>query len=115
MRRFTAVLMVLIPLGVLATPERASAQRWAQAPNISGVWYMHGDPYLPCEIIQHGPDRSRATFVNENGSSALGSVRGDQVWIPEWSDGRSQGLLGVIRGERIIWPNGTFWSRRPLQ
>lgn len=113
MRRFTALLAIAIPFGVLATTDPAPAQPLPPAPHISGVWYMHCDPNLPCEIIQHGSGH-RATFVNEHGSSAWGSVRGDQVWIPAWSDGRSQGLVGVIRGDRIIWPNGTFWSRRPF-
>ncbi len=79
-------------------------------PNISGTWYMNGDPYLPCQIIQWRRDGS-AEFVNERGSRTWGTVNGDRVWIPEWSDGRSRGLWGTIRGDRIVWPNGTFWSR----
>jgi hypothetical protein len=82
----------------------------ARVPYIGGNWYMNGDWNAPCEIIQERRD-GRAEFVNENGSHARGTVRGDRVWIPEWNDGRQQGLVGVIRGDRIVWPNGTFWSR----
>jgi hypothetical protein len=98
---------------LLSAAATAQAQRWSpppvRAPNISGVWYMNGDPYKDCEIRQ-GPD-GRAVFTNENGDSARGTVRGDQVWIPDWMDGRRQGLRGVIRGDRIVWPDGAFWSR----
>jgi hypothetical protein len=80
------------------------------APNIHGVWYMHGDPYLPCEIVQIRRD-GRALFTNEHGSSAWGTVDDYYVWIPGWSDGRRMGLVGRIRGDRIIWPNGSFWAR----
>jgi len=79
-------------------------------PNISGTWYMNGNPCAPCQIIQWRKDGS-ADFVNEHGSRACGTVSGDHVWIPAWSDGRSRGLLGCIRGDRIVWPNGTFWCR----
>jgi hypothetical protein len=79
-------------------------------PNISGTWFMNGNPYAPCQIIQVRMEGS-ADFVNEHGSRTCGTVNGDHVWIPEWSDGTSRGLSGWIRGDRIIWPNGTFWSR----
>ena len=111
--------LLWMPLGLvllLLAADTARAQRrplpsWPRsAPNISGVWYMNGDPSLPCEIRQRGDGRE-AVFINENGSSARGDVRADHVWIPEWTDGKSEGLLGRIRGTRIVWPNGTYWSR----
>ena len=79
-------------------------------PNLNGTWFLNGDTRKPCEIIQYLPGR-RAEFTNENGSTAWGTIRGDSVWIPDWSDGVSQGLMGRVRGNRIIWPNGSYWSR----
>jgi hypothetical protein len=79
-------------------------------PDLNGTWYMNGDEDSPCEIIQPRPD-GRAVFINENGSRARGFVRRDHVWIPKWTDGRRRGLRGRIRGDRIVWPNGTYWSR----
>ncbi len=81
-----------------------------RVPDLDGTWYMNGDPNKPCEIIQQGSGR-RAEFINEHDSSAWGTIRGDRVWIPDWSDGYSQGLEGRIRGNRIVWPDGNFWSR----
>jgi hypothetical protein len=115
----------IIPIALLAlafaVPGFAQAQRywpWGDrpprerrlVPRIGGTWYMNGDDDAPCQIIQRGSGR-HALFINENGSRARGTVRGGRVFIPDWSDGESQGLVGRIRGNRIIWPNGTFWSR----
>lgn len=79
-------------------------------PYIGGTWYMAGDRYLPCQIVQKGVD-GRALFINERGDSAWGTVQGDTVLVPDWSDGRSPGLSGRIQGNQIIWGNGSFWIR----
>ena len=72
---------------------------------------MNGDPNQPCQIFQRAPG-DRALFINENGSRAWGNLSAGRVYIPDWSDGRgSFGLIGTLAGDRIIWPNGTFWSR----
>jgi hypothetical protein len=78
--------------------------------DLNGTWSLNGNPAAPCRITQEWPDR-RVLFTNEHGSSAWGTIRGDRVWIPDWSDGVSQGLEGRIRRDRIAWPNGSFWSR----
>jgi hypothetical protein len=72
---------------------------------------MNGNEDAPTQIVQPRRD-GRALFINENGSRAWGTVRGDRVWIPDWTDGRgSDGLEGRIRGDRIVWPDGSYWSR----
>ena len=85
----------------------------AQVPDLEGIWYHSGDPGKPARIVQRRLD-GRALFINENGSQAWGSVGGSMVYIPDWSDGFQQGLVGTIRGDRIIWPDGNFWSRTPF-
>jgi hypothetical protein len=72
---------------------------------------MSGDPNKPAEIQQRA--NGYALFINEHGSQAWGSIDRGTVWIPEWSSEGSQGLFGVVRGDRIVWPNGSFWSRNP--
>jgi len=80
-------------------------------PSLDGVWYLSGDPNKVCEIHQR-PGDPRALFINENGSQADGSIRGNRIWIPEWNNGRGQ--AGVVQGDRIVFPDGNFWSREPL-
>ena len=105
------ILMTLVCMGGVVH-VRAEAQPPVQnTPFIHGRWFMNGDPNKPCEIRQ---DRNRALFINENGSRARGTVRGSYVLIPDWSDGQgSDGLIGRVRGNRIVWPNGSFWARLP--
>jgi hypothetical protein len=101
----------------LATPAPAQfgirpVPRPPAVPDLRGTWFLNGDRNKPCQIVQYLPGR-RAEFTNENGSTAWGTIRGDRVFIPDWSDGISNGLEGRVRGDRIVWPNGTFWARRP--
>jgi hypothetical protein len=111
MKRFLMIVpgLLLVVAAVRAQPPYGPEWR-GRAPNLNGTWYMGGDGDLPCFIQQrpHAP----ALFTNENGDSAWGDVRGDRVWIPDWSPGDGVlGLEGRVRGDRIFWPDGHFWSR----
>ncbi len=104
-------LLLLLVFGVIGEAQ------WRPFPppppptaNLSGIWYLNGNPEAQCQIIQREP--GRALFINEHGSQAWGSIRGDDIWIPDWSNGVSDGLRGRIRGNRIFWVGGgSFWSR----
>jgi hypothetical protein len=108
----------ILPLGLLmlvfAVPAEAQLpidRGWDRVPYLNGAWFGNGDERVPCVIIQRAPD-GRALFINDQGSQAWGVIQGDRVWIPDWTDGMgSRGLVGRIWGDRIIWPNGSFWSR----
>lgn len=112
MKRTATLALVLL---MFAAPLHA--QRWQPPgrgqpglPSLAGVWYPNGNPDRPCQIVQPRPD-GRALFINDQGSQAWAFVAPDHVWIPDWTDGVQQGLYGRIQGDRIIWPNGTYWSR----
>jgi hypothetical protein len=106
MKRF----MVIAALVVVLVPAWTPAQPPGRVPDLDGPWYMNGDPDKPTSIEQRGED---ATFTNEKGERARGTIERDRVWIPEWTDGKRRGLEGSVRRDRIVWPNGTYWSRRP--
>jgi len=110
---FTAASVVLLACSIPARAQWGYDAESDLVPSIGGVWYLNGNGGAPCRIIQPRPD-GRALFVNEHGSRARGEIRGDQVWIPDWSTGSpwDEGLSGRIRGDRIVWPDGSFWSRR---
>ncbi len=122
------ILALALPLLTLFAPAQAQAQyrRWdhdryyypppaqlaqRRVPDLSGAWYMRGDPDQPCEVRQRWPER-RALFINERGESAWGTINGDRIWVPDWIgyDNR-QGLEGTFEGDRITWRNGSFWTR----
>jgi hypothetical protein len=84
-------------------------------PDLAGTWLNKGDPNQPCEIRQR-PGDDRALFVNEKGSEAPGFIRPDRVVVPTWGEDE-QGLVGFLRGNRIVRPEGGFWTRaraRPM-
>lgn len=107
-KHLTAVTLFL----VLATQAdaRQPGGIWGNLPDLSGTWFNGGNSNQPCEIIQRRPD-GRAQFVNEKGSMAWAQINRDHVFIPDWNEGRGQ--RGVLRGDRIVWPNGSYWSRVP--
>ena len=78
-------------------------------PNLDGVWFLTGNPLAVCQIRQR-PFSTHLMFINEHGSRAPGTIIGNQVWIPTWGEG-GRGLMGRIEGDRIVWPDGNFWSR----
>ena len=111
------VTLCLVPAPVAAQYHGWPFAPWMAAPRIAspylmGTWYLNGDPTKPAQISQQRPN-GRTLFTNENGTSAWGTVQGDHIWIPSWSDGRRLGLEGILQNDRIVWPNGTFWSRMP--
>jgi hypothetical protein len=113
----TALTLTLPTLLLLTFVVPSNAQPWIgnqpryRIPNLNGIWYMNDDENLPCRIVQRRPD-GRAEFINEHGQRAGGMIYRDRVFIPAWNDGEgSDGLEGRIRGDMIIWPNGTYWSR----
>ena len=103
--------LLLLMFAAPATPQRFNYGAFPGGiPNLNGAWYMNDDGDLPCRIIQIRPDR--ADFINEHGQRARGIVTRNRVFIPAWNDGEgSDGLEGRIRGDLIIWPNGSYWSR----
>jgi hypothetical protein len=70
---------------------------------------LKGNLDSPCKIELRGR-AGRVLFTNEKGSRAWGRVRGKWVVIPDWGE-EGRPLKGRIRGNRIIWPGDSFWSR----
>jgi len=128
------LIALALPLLTLVAPTQAQAQyrRWVpdryppppvqvapwdrgavrgRVPDLSGTWYMNGDPNQPCEVRQRWPE-PRALFINERGESAWGTIDGDRIWVPDWVGyNNRRGLEGSFRGDSIVWYNGSSWTR----
>ncbi len=110
MKRMLMIVPTLLLLAVPASAQWIYPDRRDAGPDLSGTWYMNGNATLPCSIEQR--PSGRVLFTNEKGSAAWGRVFGNHVSIPDWSPGDGiQGLQGTIRGDRIVWPDGDYWSR----
>jgi hypothetical protein len=101
--------------GVLsARPIRSYPPPPAPIPlGIEGRWFMSGDPIKPC-FIEAVPGRGGPVLIltNEKGEQSRGRLLlgGRRVIADDWEPD-SGGLVGDIRGTRIVWHNGTDWIR----
>ncbi len=81
--------------------ERWGYRRDARG-HLVGRWYIDGQP---CEIVT---TRDGLEARNERGdTSRLVYERDGDVRALDWEGG----LHGEVRGNRIVWANGTSWSR----
>jgi hypothetical protein len=72
---------------------------------LEGTWYLNGERDKPCEIVS---TRGGFEARNERGdSSPLVYDRDGSIRARDWEGG----LRGEVRGDRIVWGNGTTWTR----
>ena len=73
--------------------------------HLEGTWYLNGEGDKVCEIVST-PDGLQAR--NETGATShLEYDRFGSVRALDWEGG----LRGEIRDDRILWANGTTWTR----
>jgi hypothetical protein len=75
---------------------------------LEGRWYLGGHRDMPAEIFS---TRQGLAATNEFGhTTRLAISRSGDVRALDWEGG----LLGNVRRDRIVWENGTTWTRQPL-
>lgn len=113
-----AILSAVLAAGAGAA---ASAQPFPRIPpqppaldinpsDLAGRWYNAGDPLKPCYIqVVPGPFGPYLILTNEKGTQSRARfIRGgSRLVADDWG-----GLVGRIRGDRIVWPDGNDWTRR---
>ena len=109
-------LLLAIGIGVVNNPTTVPAQgygwpSWGNNRNapqqLEGTWYLNGERSRRTEI-----NASRRGLVarNENGQTTrLEISRNGDVYARDWQSG----LRGDVRRDRIVWENGTTWTREP--
>jgi hypothetical protein len=77
--------------------------------DLAGRWYNKGDPLEPCYIqVIPGPLGPYLLLTNEKGTPSRARLirGGTRLIADDWG-----GLVGKIRGSRIVWPDGNDWTR----
>ena len=109
-------LLLALAIGVANIPSLVLAQGYGwpswgnkrSAPQqLEGTWYLNGDRSRRAEI-----NESRRGLVarNEKGQTTrLEISRSGNVYARDWQGG----LRGDVRRDRIVWENGTTWTREP--
>ena len=121
MRRFTLLWLTLtLATAALSTPNSAAAQNNGRYDRryraidsrsawrgLEGRWYLEGYRDMPAEIFS---TRQGLAATNEFGQTTrLAISRSGDVRALDWEGG----LLGNVRRDRILWENGTTWTRQP--
>jgi hypothetical protein len=85
------------------TPQPAPA-----AADLDGQWFMSGDPFQPTYIQSfRDPFGTYLVLTNERGERSLGRLLpGGRIIADGWGQ-----LVGDVRGNRILWRNGSDWIR----
>jgi len=122
MRRLTLLWLILsLATAMLSISNSAAAQnngrydRRYNAVNsgyawrgLEGRWYLEGQRDMPAEIFL---TRQGLAATNEFGhTTRLAISKSGDVRALDWESG----LLGNVRRDRIVWENGTTWTRQPL-
>jgi hypothetical protein len=75
--------------------------------NLTGTWYAQGSRSQSCTIRQRG---NNLELSNESGDHASGQITGKRQLTTNWSGTPIAGTV-TLKGDRINWDNGTFWTR----
>lgn len=121
-----------LPNGVVELPGKANELSLSKAERaLIGNWYVGGDMERPCWIT--GTDKA-LFIISDSKQAARAFLGGDGIlqvrnfqrgWpimgdgIPMIESSRPGATQNEMRGEilkdKILWSNGTWWSRKPLQ
>jgi hypothetical protein len=109
-------LLLALGIGVVNSPSTVSAQgygwpSWGNNRNapqqLEGTWYLDGERSRRTEI---NTSRRGLVATNESGKTTrLEISRSGDVYARDWEGG----LRGDVRRDRIVWENGTTWTREP--
>jgi hypothetical protein len=109
-------LLLALGIGVVNSPSTVSAQGYGRpswgnnrnAPQqLEGTWYLDGEQSRRTEI---NTSRRGLVATNESGKTTrLEISRSGDVYARDWEGG----LRGDVRRDRIVWENGTTWTREP--
>ena len=107
-------LLLALAIGVVNIPSSVLAQGYGwsswgnkrSAPQqLGGTWYLNGDRSRRAEISE---SRRGLVARNERGQTTrLEISRSGDVYARDWQGG----LRGDVRHDRIVWENGTIWTR----
>jgi Lectin C-type domain len=112
--------------GIVELPDKAEAGLSRSERSLIGTWYVGGDKQRPCWITA----TEDALFIISDSKYAAraGLCADGSLFVPGWPAGYSEGFTPyfssrfpgshmVMRGEiikdKILWSNGTWWSRKP--
>ncbi|HWC61255.1 MAG TPA: lectin-like protein [Verrucomicrobiae bacterium] len=96
-----------VPNGVVEVPGKSKEKALSGAERgLRGAWYAAGKADCPCYITS----TDHALFIINESNSAGRIILTPQkrVFVAAWR------ISGEILQDKILWSNGTWWSRHPV-
>lgn len=95
------------PNGVVEVPGKSDEKTLSEKEkSLVGVWYETGDERQVCYITG---TENKLFAINRGRAGRLLWTRDDEVFLSGWN------AHGEIIEDRILWSNGTWWSRTPAK
>ena len=97
-----------VPNGVVEVPGKSKEKTLGAAEKaLTGVWYAAGRMDCPC----HFASTKDMLFVinEENSSGRVILTREGRLFVAPWR------LYAELVKDKILWSNGTWWSREPMR
>jgi len=96
----------VVPNGVVEMPGAKSTLSDKER-SLLGTWYHNGDASQPCWITSEGGLLFAINNDNEDASRMI-YLNDGYLFSPKWRQ------YAEIVQDRILWANGIWWSRRPV-
>ena len=93
--------------GVVEVPGKSKEKALSAADkSLRGAWYAAGRADCPCYVTS--TDHALFIINESNSAGRVITMPDGRVFVASWR------VSGEITKDRILWSNGTWWSRDPL-
>jgi hypothetical protein len=93
--------------GVVEVPGKSNPKSLSEKERaLVGTWYVSGKMDHSCHITA---TENQLFGINDNFASRLTYTTDGQLFSGTWH------VFGEISGDKILWSNGTWWSRKPAK
>lgn len=94
--------------GVVEVPGKVRRELTKKEKSLIGTWYASGDENHPCWIA--GTKNMLFELYDQRASRLVYTSEGSVLALTP-----QDGICGEIIGDKILWSNGTWWSRTPAK
>jgi len=95
--------------GVVEVPGKVNPKSLTEKEkSVIGTWYASGDVSHPCWIT--GTEDKLFQIFDSRAFRLVCTVEGSLLVLTP-----QHGIYGELAGHKIVWSNGTWWSREPLE
>jgi Lectin C-type domain len=97
-----------VPNGIVEVPGKSNEKALSGTEKaLKGAWYAAGKLDCPCQIT--GTDNALFIINESNSAGRIIITPENHLFVAPWR------LYGELVKDKILWSNGTWWSREPIR